>query len=149
MKTAGSGSISHRNGSADPDPWIHTKMSWIRNTDQTTGIEGCIMFTTPMKIADVSLLTDKELLLNTSVGQFNGKQLIGILSMGGGKRECPPYGWWRTRQTKESQIISICTLRGHQLTEAGIRRGKGGCLGGNESASMMGTQPKYLLKICD
>jgi hypothetical protein len=42
---------------------------------KTTGIEVCIMFTTPKKIADkVSLLTDKELLLNISVGQFNGKQ---------------------------------------------------------------------------
>jgi hypothetical protein len=30
-KIAGSGSISQRHGSADPDP-VHTKMSWIRNT---------------------------------------------------------------------------------------------------------------------
>jgi hypothetical protein len=29
-KTAGSGSISQRHGSADPDPY--QKMSWIRNT---------------------------------------------------------------------------------------------------------------------
>jgi hypothetical protein len=31
MKIEGSGSISQRHGSADPDP-DHTKMSWIRNT---------------------------------------------------------------------------------------------------------------------
>jgi hypothetical protein len=31
-KIAGSGSISERHGSADPDPDPH-QMSWIRNTD--------------------------------------------------------------------------------------------------------------------
>jgi hypothetical protein len=32
IKIAGSGSISQRHGSADPDSDLHTKMSWIRNT---------------------------------------------------------------------------------------------------------------------
>ena len=34
ISESGSGSISQRHGSVDPRIRIHTKMSWIRNTDQ-------------------------------------------------------------------------------------------------------------------